>query len=143
VATRPTGRGLGQRQGDGMTEVLELRPNERVVIDSSCLERLCRRMGPRGAEGYLGERVEEISERLADIDWLARQGLMAEVPADALRVARLCGEIGLASLARAARDLAQVAQRGDPAAWGAVWERVVRIGDRSLAQVWDAPGLTV
>jgi hypothetical protein len=98
-------------------------------------------MGPRAAEGYLGERVEEISERLADIEWMARQGLMAEVPGDALRVARLSDEIGLSSLARAARDLAAVAQRGDPTAWSAVWERVVRIGDRSLALIWEAPGL--
>jgi hypothetical protein len=124
-----------------LAQVVALRPAERVVIDSVCIEVLCRRMGPRAAEGYLGERVEEISERLADIEWMARQGLMAEVPGDALRVARLSDEIGLSSLARAARDLAAVAQRGDPTAWGAVWERVVRIGDRSLALIWEAPGL--
>lgn len=126
-----------------MGEVLGLQPRERIVIDSACLELLCRRLGPHSAEGYLGERVEEISERLADIEWLARQGLMAEVPTDALRVARLCAEIGLASLARAARDLAQVAEQGDSAAWGAVWQRVVRIGDKSLALVWEAPGLSM
>ena len=126
-----------------MGQVLLFRPAERVVIDSALLAGLARRLGPRGAEGFVGERVEEISERLADIDWLHRQGLLAEVPEGALRVARLCGEIGLASLARAARDLAEVARQGDPSAWGAVWERVVRIGDRSLAQVWDQPGLSM
>lgn len=100
-------------------------------------------MGAPAAEGYVTERVEEISDRLADIDWLRRHGLMAEVQGGALRVARLCGDIGLTSLARAARDLAQVAQQQDAAAFAAVWDRVVRIGDRSLAQVWEVPGLSL
>lgn len=126
-----------------MAQLLNFRPAERVVIDPACLEGLCRRLGARGAEAFVSERVEEISERLADIDWLQRQNLLAEVPADAARVARLCAEIGLVSLGRAARDLAQVALSGHPATCAAVWERVVRIGDRSLAQVWELPGLSM
>lgn len=126
-----------------MAQILQFRPVERVVIDPACLDVLCRRLGRHGAEGFVSERVEEISERLADIDWLHRQGLLGDIPGDALRVARLSGEIGLVSLARAARDLAQVAQTNDAAGSAAVWERVVRIGDRSLAQVWELPGLSL
>jgi hypothetical protein len=126
-----------------LAQVLNFRPSERVLIDPACLDTLCRRLGSRGAEAYVSERVEEISERLADIDWLQRQNLLTEVPADAARVARLCAEIGLVSLAGAARDMAQVALSGHPATCAAVWERVVRIGDRSLAQVWELPGLSL
>lgn len=124
-------------------QVVDFTPRERAIIDAGCLERLCRRLGAAAAEGYVAERVEEISDRLADIDWLHRNGGMAEVQQDALRVARLCTDIGLTSLGRAARDLAEVARRGDRAAFAAVWQRVVRIGDRSLAQVWEAPGLSL
>lgn len=123
--------------------IVQFRIHERTVIDTALLDRLCRRMGARGAEGFVAERVEEIADRLADIDWLHRQGQTHQVPTEAQRVARLCADVGLTSLGRAARDLAQTATQGDGAAFAAVWDRVVRIGDRSLAQVWDAPGLSV
>ena len=35
------------------------------------------------------------------------------------------------------------AQLHDMVAYHAVWERLVRIGDRSLAQVWEMPGLSI
>lgn len=98
-------------------------------------------MGARAAEGYVIEKIEEISDRLADIDLIHRQGLSPEIQAGAQRIADLSGEVGLVSLARVARDLGVAAANGDLAAYGAVWERLVRIGDRSLAQIWEAPGL--
>jgi hypothetical protein len=126
-----------------LVQLLKLRPTDRAVIDSALLEVLCHRMGARGAEAYVTEKVEEISDRLAEIDWIHRQSLPARIQSEALRVARLSGDIGLVSLARVARDLALTAAQGDMAAYRAVWERLVRIGDRSLAQVWDAPGLSL
>jgi hypothetical protein len=126
-----------------LAQLLELRPTDRAVIDSALLEVLCQRMGARGAEAYVTEKVEEISDRLAEIDWIHRQSLPPRIQSEALRVARLSGDIGLVSLARVARDLALTAAQGDMAAYRAVWERLVRIGDRSLAQVWDAPGLSL
>jgi hypothetical protein len=126
-----------------VVQVVSLRPSERVVVDSALIVALTRRLGARGAEEFVAERVEEISDRLADIDWQIRHRQLVEVPLAAQRVGRLSAEIGLASLARAAQDLAQVTRAGDPAARSAVWERVVRIGDRSLALVWDAPGLSL
>ncbi len=126
-----------------VARVVKIRPSERVVIDSQRLDGLCRRMGARGAEAYVIEKVEEISDRLADIDWLHRQALSSEIRTGAQRVARLSAEIGLVSLSRVAQDLACAVQQGDIPAYRAVWERLVRIGDRSLAQVWEAPGLSL
>lgn len=98
-------------------------------------------MGTRTAEAYVIEKVEEISDRLAGIDDLHRQSLPPVIRSEALRIARLSDDIGLTSLAQVAIDLACAAERGDIPAYRAVWQRLVRIGDRSLAQVWDAPGL--
>lgn len=126
-----------------MAQLVELKPSDRAVIDGAQLDLLCQRMGARGAEAYVIEKVEEISDRLAEIDLIHRQSLPAAIQTQALRVARLSGEIGLVSLARVARDLAGAAAQGDLPAYRAVWERLVRIGDRSLAQVWDAPGLSL
>jgi hypothetical protein len=126
-----------------LAQLVELRPSDRTVIDGAQLELLCQRMGARGAEAYVIEKVEEISDRLAEIDLIHRQSLPPAIQTEALRVARLSGDIGLISLARVARDLARAAAQGDQPAYRAVWERLVRIGDRSLAQVWEAPGLSL
>ncbi len=89
------------------------------------------------------DRVEDISERLADIEFQYRQGALGDVAREARIVSTLCVDIGLTSLARVARDLSISAEHGDVVAFRAVWERLVRIGDRSLAQVWEVPGLSL
>lgn len=89
------------------------------------------------------DRVEEIAERLADLEWLYRQNELGAIARDAGAVSRLCAEIGLTSLARVVRDLGVSARNADIVAVRAVWERLVRIGDRSLAQVWEVPGLSL
>jgi len=123
--------------------VLEIQPRERVTIDGRRLDSLARQMGARVAEAWVIERVEEISDRLAEIDWHQRRGLGPEIRAHARQISNLAAEIGLVSLARVALDLAAASANGDVPAYRAVWERLVRIGDQSLAQVWDAPGLSL
>lgn len=126
-----------------MASVVELRQFERILIDAPRLETLFRQMGDRAAEGFVMDSIEDISDRLAEIEIATRDGLLGDVPAKAERVVSLCTEIGLVSLARVAGDLGAAALRGDMIAYRAVWERLVRIGDRSLAQVWEMPGLSL
>jgi hypothetical protein len=123
--------------------VVNLRLRERVVIDTARLDRLFQEHGPRGAESMVMDRVEEISERLADIEWHYRQDSLEGIADEARSLSRVCIDIGLISLARVLRDLGISARRGDTVAFRAVWERLVRIGDRSLAQVWEVPGLSL
>lgn len=126
-----------------MTMVIELRPSERIVIDSVILDGIFARLGGRGGEMFVMETVESISDNLAEVDALIREEALAAIAPRALRVCRLSGEIGLSSLARVARDLATAARFTDAVATRAVWERLVRIGNRSLAQVWEQPGLSM
>lgn len=127
----------------GVTLVYDIRHSERVVIDSATLDDLFRRLGDRGAEAFVMENVVTISDLLADVDGHMRKGELSQVGPKAKTVSRLSVEIGLTSLARVARDMGISATRGDQTAYRAVWERLVRIGDRSLAQVWELPGLSI
>lgn len=127
----------------GVTLVYEMRPSERIVIDASALEVLFRRLGDQGAECFVMETVEAISDSLAEVDGFVRRGQLAEIGPKAQKVSKLSTEIGLTSLARVSRDMGIAARRGDMVAYRAVWERLVRIGDRSLAQVWELPGLSL
>lgn len=127
----------------GVTLVYEIRPSERVVIDSAALDELFRRLGERGAEALVMESVESISDLLAEVDAHMRKGELDKISPKAKQVSRLSVAIGLTSLARVSRDMGISASKGDMVAYRAVWERLVRIGDRSLAQVWELPGLSV
>jgi len=126
-----------------VTLVYEMRPSERIVIDASALEILFRRLGDQGAECFVMETVEAISDTLAEVDGFVRRGQLSEIAPRAQKVSKLSSEIGLTSLARVSRDMGIAARRGDMVAYRAVWERLVRIGDRSLAQVWELPGLSL
>lgn len=126
-----------------MTLVYEFRPSERIIIDSARLEELFRRLGDRGAEAFVMEAVEAISDLLAQVDGFVRTDRLSEIVPRAQQVSRISAEIGLTSLARVSRDMGISAQRNDVVAYRAVWERLVRIGDRSLSQVWEQPGLSI
>jgi len=123
--------------------VHEFRPSERIIIDSARLEQVFQRLGDRGAEAFVMEAVEAISELLAEVDGFVRNDALSEIPPRAQQVSRISAEIGLTSLARVARDIGIAASRDDVVAYRAVWERLIRIGDRSLAQVWELPGLSI
>lgn len=131
------------RKGAIVTFVIEMRPSERVIIDTATLDELFRRLGDRGAETLVMETVEAISDTLVEVDTLVREDRLDEIAPRAQRVSRLSAEIGMTSLARVSRDLGLAARLGDHVAYRAVWERLVRIGDRSLALVWDVPGLRI
>lgn len=126
-----------------MTRVYEFRPSERIIIDSVRLEEVFRRLGDKGAEAFVMEAVEAISDLLAEVDGFVRTGNRLEIALRAQQVSRISAEIGLTSLARVSRDIGIAAHRDDIVAYRAVWERLVRIGDRSLSQVWELPGLSI
>ncbi|MCC5986578.1 MAG: hypothetical protein JJT95_02775 [Pararhodobacter sp.] len=126
-----------------MGQVAQLKQFERILIDSRRLEALFSRLGHRRAEAYVAGRVEEMTDLLAEIEVRYRSGLNDAIADQAQHVSKMAGDIGLTSLARAARDLGIAAQRDDAIALGAIWARLVRIGDRSLTQVWELPGLSI
>lgn len=126
-----------------MTTVKELAPQERIIVDTRHLADLFKRLGDRDAEAMVMDRVEQITDRLAEVEWQYRHGTLAEIVPRAHMVSDLCAEIGLTSLARVAYDLAKVSETQDMVAFRAIWERLVRIGDRSLCSVWELPGLSM
>lgn len=126
-----------------MTFVCEFRPSERIIIDADRLEELFRDLGDRSAEAKVMETVVIISDLLVEVEAGVRAGDLSAIAPRAKKVSRLSAEIGMTSLARVARDLAIATSRGDAIAYRAVWERLVRIGDRSLSLVWEQPGLSI
>lgn len=123
--------------------ITQLKQAERVLVDNDRVSELMRRLGRARGEAYVADRVEEISDRLGRVEASHRKGAYQSVAPDAQRVSQLSADLGLTSLARVARDLRIAASHNDATAYHAVWERLVRIGDRSLTQVWELPGLSM
>ncbi|MFN4098202.1 MAG: hypothetical protein ACK4GT_00360 [Pararhodobacter sp.] len=127
-----------------MTYVIELRPSERILIDSAALGEVFKRLGSRRAEDFVMETVESISDTLAEVDAEIRtDDPLAAIAPRALYVSHLSEQIGLTSLARVARDLQNAALQADVVACRAVWDRLVRIGDGSLMLIWEQQGLSM
>lgn len=126
-----------------MSVIVQFRPAERVRIDPCCLQSLCARLGTRVAEQILADSMEEIAARLCEMERHMRQDEMAHLAEIARKLQHLAVEVGFVSLARVSRDLAINALRDDKPAMAAVWARMLRVGDKSMAMVWELPGLSL
>lgn len=126
-----------------MSVIVQFRPAERVRVDPCCLQSLCSRVGSRVAEQILADSMEEIATRLCEMERQVRQEDMAHLAENARKLQHLAVDVGFVSLARVSRDLAINAVREDRPALAAVWARMLRVGDKSMAMVWELPGLSI
>lgn len=117
--------------------VAMLIPAETVALDRDQLEVLYRQLGPVGADKIVTHALEELAGHLTEmpVDYCA--GRFEELRARGRALAAVAQQVGMTKLARVARDLADLATSQDAPALGAVVARLERIGDGSMAAVWD------
>lgn len=117
--------------------VARLRVDETARFDPEKLEDLCRVFGEQDAEDKVARALERIAALLGAIapgkPRLAPDGMRD--PLEALIDAS--DLIGMATLARVARDVAACLRSGDAVALAATLARLQRVGDRSIHAVWD------
>jgi hypothetical protein len=118
-------------------ELAALRHDEGVRLDPDCLAELYADLGEHRAERVFGTAVEDISARLGDLERAAQLRDVAGLVRAADRLAHVARQVGMTSVVRVAGDVLIAARAGDVAAIGATAARLARIGDRSLAAVWD------
>ena len=124
-----------------MTDVVTvLRFEEPARFDPDRLERLCRDIGETQAEYEVAVGLERIMIALAQIDCvdstLERKKIVAEIADSA-------SKIGMATLARVARDVHIVMARQDMAAIRATLARLRRVGERSVHAIYDIEDMSV
>lgn len=117
--------------------VTALRPEEPARFNPDRLERLCDEIGEVRAEHEVARALETISRHirtLGSITPLDDAGACC-VPLRALTATS--DRIGMATLARVARDVLACIERRDPVALSATYARLLRVGERSLHAIWD------
>ncbi len=124
-----------------MEQVTSLIQKERVWFDPDRLDDLFSQMGQHAAEDIVCRALEEVAARLGQIDKCYRAAEWDALSKSARGLGAIADQLGIALLARVARDVKTCAERGDPVATAATIARLMRVGERSLTDVWDMPDI--
>ncbi len=116
-----------------MDKVAVLVPREVVQQDVEALAGLYRNLGAPMAEQMVTRALGELALTMAAVvEKVAAQDLRS-VAGQLGQLRRMADEIGLVSLGRVAGDARICLERADGTGFAAVWARLVRVAERSLA----------
>jgi hypothetical protein len=120
-----------------------LTQDEVVRLDPDRLEDLYDQLGERGAENVVCRALEELAARLSHTERCYRERRSEDMRRSARSLIAISEQIGMWLLAQVARDVTDCIDAGDAVALGAVLTRLLRIGERSLSEVWELQDLTI
>ncbi|MEF3048777.1 hypothetical protein [Pseudotabrizicola sp. L79] len=113
--------------------VVKLCPADRVRQDAEAIASIYRNLGTASAEQIVTRALAELALTMATLAEQVRARDLADL-ARQLRKLQAMGEnLGMLSLGQVANDLRVCLERGDATAFSAVWARLIRIAERSLA----------
>lgn len=118
-------------------QVTLLEQREAVRLDSGRLEQLYLQLGEAGAEDVVCRALEELAVRLSHTERCHREDRMQDMRKSARSLIAIAEQIGMGALAKVARDVTQCIDADDRVALAATLARLLRIGDRSLSEIWD------
>jgi hypothetical protein len=124
-------------------DVTLLAQNEAVRVDADKLEDLYRQLGDVGAEDVVCRAMEELAVRLAHTERMHRADRQVDMRKSARSIVAIAEQIGMHMLSRVARDVVQCIDDCDPIALAAVLARMIRIGERSLTEIWEIQDLSI
>ncbi len=116
-----------------MAEVVALRPKERVRQDSEPIALMYRNMGTAAAEEVVTRALGELAMTMAGLADRVGQDDRQEMLRQLRRLQRMAEQLGMVSLGQVAGDIRACLDRGDPIAFAAVWARLLRVAECSLA----------
>lgn len=118
-------------------DVSFLRPEEPARFNPDRLERLCDEIGEIRAEHEVASALQAISTHLQTLRRIQLAGAAECIAGPARDLATASDRIGMASLARVARDVLTCLDRRDPVSLAATHARLLRVGERSIHSIWD------
>lgn len=113
---------------------------EPVRIDARRLAEIVNELGEAAAQAIICAALEQMATALAATRDAALAGDTAELSERAEQLSRLAWQVGLPSLAGVAVDVMDCAERRDATGLAATLARMMRIGNRSLTEIWDGAG---
>lgn len=124
-------------------DVLQLQPVEPVRVNTDRLSGLYTDLGEEAAEDIVCRAMEELALRLSHCDRLYRAEEMEDLRRSSRSLVAIAEQIGMAKLARVAKDVVNCIDATDKIALAATLTRLMRIGEGSLTAIWDLQDITV
>ena len=112
-------------------------------METRPIEALCADRGPHRAKDILCRALEDIGQRLFQIDAMAACGPREDLHKALRALSAVAGQIGLATLAEVARDVMRCIEDGDPVAEAATLARLARTGEASFAALCQEQDLSL
>ena len=116
-----------------MENVVALRPKERVRQDVEPIATIYRNLGTSGGEQVVTRALGELALTMAGLATQVRAHEMGDLLRQLRRLQRMAENLGMVALGDVAGDLRICLDRADTTAFAAVWARLLRIAERSLA----------
>ena len=116
-----------------MGEIVPLRPREVVRQDVEAIAVIYRNLGAPVAEQMVTRALGELALTMAGIAEKVRTQELRDLARQLGRLGRLAADLGLLSLATVAGDARTCLERAESTAFAAVWARLLRVAERSLA----------
>ncbi len=113
--------------------VVALRPKERVRQDAEPIAAIYRNLGTASAEQVVTRALGELAMTMAGLAQQVRAHDLADVARKLRRLQQMAEGLGMVSLGVVAADVRQCLAVQDVTAFAAVWARLLRIAERSLA----------
>lgn len=116
-----------------VNKVVALPVKERVRQDSEPIATIYRNLGTSSAEQVVTRALGELALTMAGLAAQVREREMQDLSRQLRRLQRMSENLGMVSLGLVAGDVRDCFDRSDVTAFSAVWARLVRIAERSLA----------
>lgn len=116
-----------------MGEIAALRLREVVRQDVEAIAVIYRNLGAPVAEQMVTRALGELALTMAGIAEKVQAQDLRDLSRQLARLGRLAADLGLLSLATVAGDAKICLERADGTAFSAVWARLMRVAERSLA----------
>lgn len=116
-----------------MGEIVPLRPREIVRQDVEAIALIYRNLGAPVAEQMVTRALGELALTMAGIAEKVRAQELRDLARQLGRLRRLAADLGLLTLATVAGDARTCLERAEGTAFSAVWARLLRVAERSLA----------
>ncbi len=116
-----------------MGEFVPLRPREVVRQDVEAIAVIYRNLGAPVAEQMVTRALGELALTMAGIAEKVRAQDLRDLARQLRRLGRLAADLGLLTLATVAGDAKTCLERAESTAFTAVWARLLRVAERSLA----------
>ncbi len=125
-----------------LDNVVALRPNDRLRQDAEPIATIYRNLGTASAEQVVTRALTELALTMSGLAAQVQAHDLADMARQLRRLQRMSENLGLVSLGLIAADVRTCLERSDVTAFSAVWARLLRVAERSLAADRSLLGLT-